>query len=36
MEKVFGERKPLYGEEILWGLNEGEKIHMKEIGKVSR
>lgn len=29
MEKVLGERKPLYGEEILWGLNEDEKLHMK-------
>jgi hypothetical protein len=29
VEKVLGERKPLYGEEILWGLNEDEKLHMK-------
>jgi hypothetical protein len=36
VEKILGERKPLYGEEILWGVNEEEKIHMKETEKVSR
>jgi len=36
VDKVLGERKPLYGEEILLGLNEDEKIHMKETEKVSR
>jgi hypothetical protein len=36
VEKVLVEIKPFYGEEIVWGLNENEKIHMKETEKVSR